>query len=138
MAVGFHTGGKPKHVPTEKTMAEVSALAGFGVVQEEIAKYLGIDAKTLRKHYRKELDLGVVRANAAVARSLFKQATEDGSVSAAIFWLKARAGWRETQQVDHVSSDGSMSPQPVIDASALSPETLKDLMNARRAARSQS
>ena len=56
----------------------------------------------------------------------------------AIQQLAKMQGWEAAQKHDHTSSDGSMSPQPVIDASALSPETLKDLMNARRAARSQS
>lgn len=102
---------KPPHVPTDKSRSEVSALAGFGVVQDEIAKFIGIDSKTLRKHYRNELDIGHIRANAAVARSLFKQATEDGNVAAQIFWMKARAGWREKQDVNVVSEDGSMSPK---------------------------
>lgn len=63
-------------------------------MQAEIARFLEIDAKTLRKFYRDQLDLGTMKANAAVARSLHKMATE-GNVAAAIFWLKARAGWSE-------------------------------------------
>ena len=67
-----------------------------------IARVVGIDAKTLRKHYREELDTGQIKATAKVAESLFRKATGDGSqsVTAAIFWLKTRGGWRETPQ-DH-------------------------------------
>ena len=38
----------------------------------------GIDPKTLRKHYREELDTGHVVANAKGAESLFRKATGDG------------------------------------------------------------
>ncbi len=73
-------------------------MAGYGVPEYDIARVLGIDPKTLRKHYRDELDTGHVKANAKVAESLFRKATGDGrqSVTAAIFWLKTRAGWKET------------------------------------------
>ena len=40
-----------------------------------------IDPKTLRKHYRDELDTGQIKATAKVAESLFRKATSDGSQS---------------------------------------------------------
>ena len=45
-----------------------------------------------------ELDVGAVKATAKVAEFLFRKATTDGpqSVTAAIFWLKTRASWKET------------------------------------------
>lgn len=97
--------GKPAHVPDEASRKEVTALASFGVRQDEIATYLGIDAKTLRKHYRRELDTSKIKANAAMARRLYTAAIDEGSVPAMIFWLKAQAGWREKQELD-VTSGG--------------------------------
>jgi hypothetical protein len=35
----------------------------------------------------------------------------EGNTSAAMFYLKTQAGWRETQHIDHTSSDGTMSPK---------------------------
>ena len=75
-------------------------MAGHGIPQPEIAEAVGIDPKTLRKYYAKELRGATTIANARVAESLFKQAT-DGNTAAAIFWLKARAGWREKVDVEH-------------------------------------
>ncbi|HET7321184.1 MAG TPA: hypothetical protein VFI96_01735 [Longimicrobiaceae bacterium] len=98
-------GGNPAHRATKERRAQVAALAGFGVRQDEIALYLEIDAKTLRKHYRRELDVGTIQANTAIARRLFSAAKDEGSVPAMIFWLKARAGWSEKQQMD-VTSGG--------------------------------
>lgn len=111
---------KPPHKPTDRTRAEVSALCSFGVPQESIAEFLGIDAKTLRKYYRDELNSAVIKANAAVGRFLYQNAsgqtlgsgaTHSDCVRAAMFWAKTRMGWRETNQVDLTSSDGSMSPK---------------------------
>ena len=70
---------------------------------------IGIDPKTLRKHYRQELDYGHVKANAKVAENLFRKATGEGreSVTAAIFWLKARARWKEINLTEHSGVDGS-------------------------------
>lgn len=73
-------------------------MAGFGVPEIDIGAVIGIDPKTLRKHYRAELDQGHVKANMRVAENLYRKATGEGreAVIAAIFWLKTRAGWRET------------------------------------------
>jgi len=108
------------HEPTDKTRAEVSALYSFGIPQEDIARYIGVDAKTLRKYYRDELDNSVTKANAAVGRFLYQNATgntlKDGAshsdcVRAAMFWAKTRMGWSETQKLEHTSPDGSMTPR---------------------------
>lgn len=122
---------KPPHEPTERTRAEVSALYSFGIPQEDIGRYIGIDAKTLRKHYREELDNSVTKANAAVGRFLYQNATgntlKDGAshsdcVRAAMFWAKTRMGWSETQKLEHTSPDGSMTPK---DSSAAVLEALR-------------
>ena len=100
------------HHPDEKTRRMVESMSGYGIGQIDIARVVGCTEKTLRKHYREELDTAETKANAKVAESLFKKALGDknGSVTAAIFWLKTRAGWTEKSVVDNTSSDRSMSP----------------------------
>jgi hypothetical protein len=75
----------------------VEAMAGCGVPEADIAVVIGIAPKTLRKHFRQELDTGHIKATARVAGNLYHIATGGGreAVTAAIFWLKVRAGWRE-------------------------------------------
>jgi hypothetical protein len=77
-------------------------MCGYGIQEEAIGKVLGIDPKTLRKHYRLELDLGQVEANTKVVANLFRIATGDGpkAVTAAIFWLKCRLRWTEARDAD--------------------------------------
>src|SRR4051812_25747329 len=70
-------------------------MAAYGIPAHDISRVVGVDAKTLRKHYRDELDLGETKANAQVAGFLFNSA-RGGNVTAQIFWLKTRARWRET------------------------------------------
>ncbi len=93
-----------RHAPNENTRKQVDAMAGYGVPEISIARVIGIDVKTLRKYYHEELDTAHIRANSAVAQSLFRKATGDGpqSVTAAIFWLKTRMGWKEPASVFEV------------------------------------
>ena len=94
--------GRPAHRPDATSRRQVEAMTAYGVPELNIASVVGIDPKTLRKHYRHELDNGQVKATAKVAESLFRKATSDGpqSVTAAIFWLKTRGGWKETSAVE--------------------------------------
>ena len=73
-------------------------MAAYGIPETDIATVIGIDPKTLRKHYRLELTTGSIKANTKIAESLYRKALGDGSqsVTAAIFWLKTRAHWKET------------------------------------------
>ncbi|ANT53272.1 hypothetical protein [Mesorhizobium amorphae] len=94
---------RTSHKPDEASRRQVEALAGYGVPETGIADMVGIDPKTLRKHYRHELRIGHTKANSAVAQSLFRKATGEGqqSVTAAIFWAKTRMGWKETIVNEH-------------------------------------
>jgi hypothetical protein len=88
---------RPAHKPDPVTRRQVEAMAAYGVPEADVARVLGIDPKTLRKHYREELDTGSIKANSRIAESLYKKATGEGpqSVTACIFWLKTRARWKE-------------------------------------------
>ena len=84
---------RPKLKPTQEERTLVKTLAAVGIAQEDIAHKIGVRSpKTLRKHFREELDLGQVDANATIAGALYKKA-KDGDVDAQKFWLIYRAGW---------------------------------------------
>lgn len=97
--------GRKQHQPTDKTRAEVGALCSFGVKHEDIAAYVGIDAKTLRKHYRAELDVSHIKAHAQVGKFLFNAASGSALANgasyadclrAAMFYAKTQMRWSET------------------------------------------
>ncbi len=126
------------HAPDPVSRRQVEAMAGYGVPEHEIAGIVGIDAKTLRKHYRQELALGHTKANVKVAENLYRKACGEGreSVTAAIFWLKTRARWKETQ----VNEVGGIPGQPleqvhairrvIVDATAASGGEPRPIANA--------
>jgi len=82
------------HQPDPAQRRQVETLAAYGIPETDISRVVEIDPKTLRKHYRDELDLGQTKANAQVAGFLFNSA-RNGNVTAQIFWLKTRAQWKE-------------------------------------------
>ena len=107
--------------PTDTLRKQVEALASFGVPRAEIAKVAGICLNTLMKHYGETLDIAATKANSLVAQSLFNRAVKgDGAAatSAAIFWLKVRAGWREKDVHEITGLNGG--PFQMVDMSSLS------------------
>ena len=100
---------KPPHAPTEATRQTVQLHTMVGTNQTDIARVLDIDEKTLRKYYRDELDLAKSKANATIGGALFNKA-KNGDTAAMIFWMKTQAKWAERHELDHSSTDGSMTP----------------------------
>jgi predicted ArsR family transcriptional regulator len=94
------------HKPNDENRKIVKMLSAVGTRHEDIATKLDITDDTLRKHYRKELDEGRIEANASVAQTLYQQA-KNGNTTAAIFWLKTRAQWRENDRLEVTGADGA-------------------------------
>lgn len=90
--------GRRPHVPTPESRTLVRRLAGLGIRHDDIARLANISDVTLRKHYPEDLARGRVEANVAVSRSLYLAATRasNPNIAACVFWLKNRAGWKET------------------------------------------
>jgi hypothetical protein len=86
--------------------SRVEAMAGYGLTAVEIARVLKLDPDILKTGYINELEGGQIKANARVAENLYRKATGDGreAVTAAIFWLKARARWKEVSVQEHAGA----------------------------------
>lgn len=103
-----------------------------GIPLEEIRRVIvnpgtgkAIGKATLARHFRQEIDTGMTKANAEVAESLFRQAVGrtrvivDGEVveeerapntSAAIWWTKARMGWKASAAEEDGKGGPAASP----------------------------
>lgn len=103
------SAGRPPFKPTAEQRKNVETLAGLGLKRDEICLLVEnpttrapIDEKTLRRHFRRELDRGAPKMGAKIAESIARKALGDGpqSVTAAIWFSKCRMGWRERVAVD--------------------------------------
>lgn len=133
--------GRKPHEPTELTKRQVLMFCGMGLTHGQICKLLDISTPTLYKNYRAELDTGEAQMNFNVANNLYNIATDPthkSGAQAAMFWMKTRARWRETNRLEHTGPDG----QPIatnntsvrtIDASVLNADqrqALRELMES--------
>jgi hypothetical protein len=95
-------GGRPIIIFDDTQIAQVEALAAV-LSKKQLADHMGISDTTLREIEGRQPDVsdaykrGKAKAISRMGQSLIMQA-EDGNTSAAIFYLKTQAGWRETEQ----------------------------------------
>src|ERR1700730_9621746 len=107
------------HRPSETNRAKVIALVTNGARQDRIAEHLGIDAKTLRKHYARELEFGTETLLSKVLGNLASIACMGRgmpAVAAAKYLLSCRGGYREHSVLDVVNPgvDDSLSARELI------------------------
>lgn len=99
---GKRTGaGKPPYHPTEADRTTVMVMTAAGIPQERIAACLGTEGlsdRTMRKYFRRELDIGVDKVNGIAASSLVR-AVQNGEAWAVCFWMKSRMRWRTEDRV---------------------------------------
>jgi hypothetical protein len=90
---------------TQKEREAVETMAGYGMRQDDIAKLVGphgIDPKTLREHFREELDRGLPKTTAGVSQREPR-------------WLTAAAGSRSAMVATisrQVATDRKSSHSP--------------------------
>lgn len=128
----INKGGRPPVELTERQVIEIQALAQY-LTKEQISDYLGISRVTFNAILARQEGVevkykkGKATAIANVAKGLIGQAMA-GNMTAAIFYLKTQAGWKETTVVDNTSSDGTMTPKPAtINLSSITDEELRQL-----------
>lgn len=91
-------------------LKQVESLAAQGLTQEQIALALGISVTTLdnRKRESEEFGAAIKRGQAkgvALVTNKLMESIKGGNMTGMIFFLKCRAGWKETQVVVHDSTD---------------------------------
>ena len=94
---------KKLYKPTDEQRRQVLMMTGFGIIQDDIATSLNITKPTLHKHFRRELDTGMIEANVRVAKALYENATRHNNTTAQIWWTKARMGWKGTDVLENVN-----------------------------------
>ena len=111
---------RPAMQPTIEQRRTVMQLASIGVTTEAIGHAIGeagapLDEKTIRRHFRAELDRGAALCTVRVQRKLH-ELIDSGNPAAIFFYLKCREGWREVQRIETTGADGAPLPAPVFQA----------------------
>ena len=97
-------GGRPPVVLTDDQVIELKALSAV-LNKEQLADYFGVSHVTLLAIEERQPEVSLAykkgrsRAIASIGGNLISQA-KSGNVSAAIFYLKTQAGWKETQHIE--------------------------------------
>lgn len=89
--------GSP-HRPTAQSRELAKQSSAIGLSHVTISILLKCDEKTLRKHYRRELDEGMAAGHFNVGRTTYQRAMA-GDKTMLIWYEKTRMGMRETLQV---------------------------------------
>lgn len=118
--------GRPPFRATAKQRIEVECLAQVGYSEDFIAEFVGVAPKTLRKHFRHQLDHAKPRliglAVGVIAKAIAGfSADRKAALTAAFFVMKTQAkdmGWVERAEV--TGKDG----KPLIDLTKLSDDEL--------------
>lgn len=97
-------GGKPEHVPTEESRAKVADFTCAGFTQDDIAQYFGIDDKTLRKHYRDELDKAKLEMIRGLSQNAYQMAL-GGSEKMTEFLLRTQGRYTNYKREEKTTTD---------------------------------
>ena len=94
MAQSEKIKGRPCKKYDPELAAKIREMTGNGLRHEDIAAFIGMSEKTMRKYYKADLVKGAALANMTVGKTLFERC-ERGDTAALIFWAKCRMGWSE-------------------------------------------
>ncbi|SNT30397.1 hypothetical protein SAMN06265795_12343 [Noviherbaspirillum humi] len=95
--------GQPPKEPPPDAAERIRALAADGFSMRGVAAGLGVVQDTLRKWFdhdqalKEAFELGRERERHVLHNVLYRAAVEDGNLTAAMFLLKSRHGYKEGQ-----------------------------------------
>jgi hypothetical protein len=90
--------------PSEEQKQRVRQMARSGAIPADIAVQLEIPLKRLRKKFQRELQQGDAEGKQQALDKLRDSAMSGKNISALIFWVKARCGWRDTGPAENSAS----------------------------------
>lgn len=97
-------------IPTPDDFDKIEELASQGMDEQDIAYCLGVHPSTLskKKHIYDQISqaikIGEAKGKERVTKALLKN-IKKGNVAAQIFYLKAKAGWRDNEVPQQYKDD---------------------------------
>lgn len=106
---------------TDEHIEQIEAYASAGLSESQMAALLDMSRSTLDERAKKDdrvhraIERGRSKAIFNVAKSAYAQAISGKTPAMTMFYLKCRAGWKETQVVEHA---GKLETTPDQDTGA--------------------
>lgn len=97
---------KPKRTFTDEQIKQLQTMAGLGLTQKQMAALCDISLATFERWLseneaaRSAVERGNAKAVMAVAKTAYQMAIAGNQPAMTMFYLKTRAGWRETDRID--------------------------------------
>ena len=98
--------GSPGFDPGPEQARQVEQMTALGASTADISAILRIEKKLLEKYYKYEIQTASARINNNVAKVALQQALCGALPQSTQFWLKTRAGWKETKTVEMTGQGG--------------------------------
>jgi len=104
--------GRPRKLITEEMLQKIEYYASRGLHECQIVKLINVgqswftDKKKEHPELQKALDDGIAKGVAHVAKKLYEN-IDNGNVSAQIFYLKTKGGWKESHVLEGPGQDGN-------------------------------
>lgn len=121
--------GDNSYKPTDSQRNAVKLLVAAGISEGVICQAIGINWRTLSKHFKQEIETGRAFVYAQIAGRVVQKAMQ-GDNACMFFVLKTRFGWREVNRHEHTGADGGSIV--VEDLRGLEMEHLKKAIDATR------
>lgn len=98
--------GSPGFEPGPEQAAQVEQMTALGMSTRDISAVLRIEQKLLEKFYEYEIATAAARINDRVAKVALQMALCGALPDMTKFWLKTRAGWKETKVTEVTGANG--------------------------------
>lgn len=98
--------GSPGFEPGPEQARQVEQMSALGMSTKDISAILRIEPKLVEKFYNYELETAAARINDRVAKIALQQALSGALPQSTQFWLKHRAGWKETKVTEITGKNG--------------------------------
>lgn len=103
---------------TEADLKKIEGMAAFGMPVKKIAIIMGMSKATFERRCIENplifeaLERGRANAEMQVTNAAYNMAKSGQNTAMTQFWLKCRAGWKDTTRVEHTGADGApLSPE---------------------------
>ena len=110
---------RPTRIITDLEKREVADRVQAGASEDDLAAYLNMPVERVKRMFRRDLEYHTADAKHQVLSKLYDAAKSGTNTTAAVFWAKARYGWRDTGTRDNTTP--MVWPRLIVDIDGAQP-----------------